>query len=192
MSLKKPKTSAQAKAIAAKKTKNVGKNLSPDKPVVAYRPMPPVEHQFKKGNNANPLGAGAHNQELKALKKITNETVQGIIDIALNGTLAELVAVAEDKRSTALQVGIATSLANAIKKGDFNTLGAIITRLTGEAPKRIDVTTDGKSLNAPVTKVLLSIPANGRTREENDVKRAAVKEASKEEARKQAVKDKHK
>ena len=131
------------------------------------RGKPPKHTQFKPGNNANPLGGKAHNPELKALKKVTHETVKEIIDVALNGTLEDLQEIAKNKKSTALQVGIATSLAKAIQKGDMNTLGAIITRLCGEAPKKIDVTTNGKDINSPVvTKVLLQIPANGRTKEE--------------------------
>ena len=152
------------------KKKIVHKKQTPKSEGVGYK-NPPKHTQFKKGNNANPIGSNAHNQELKALKKITHETVKEIIDVALNGTLADLKAIAEDPTSSALQVGLATSLANAIKKGDFGVLSAIITKLTGEMPKKVDITTNGKDINSQnVTKVLLQLPANGRTREETENK----------------------
>ena len=157
--------------MAVKKPTKAVKSTKPKEYTVGNK-KPPVHSQFKKGHVANPLGAGAHNKELKALKKITHETVREIIEIALNGTLKDLVDVAQDPKSSALQVGIATSLANAVKKGDFNTVGAIVTRLTGEAPKKIDLTTNGKDINQPtVTKVLLQLPANGRTKEETEKKK---------------------
>lgn len=122
-------------------------------------------HQFKKGQKANPLGAGAHNKELKALRKLTVKEYREVIELALTSNLAALKALAADPETTALQAGIAVALGKAIQRGDWGVINSIAERLVGKLPDKLDVT--GVAA-APATTVIFNIPDNGRNPKSGD------------------------
>jgi len=94
--------------------------------------------KFVKGQIANPLGAGAHDKVKAALKRITNEEFKDVIDATLKGNVDQLKEIAEDPESSALKVGVARAIFNAVKKGDWPVLESIISRIVGKVPDKIE------------------------------------------------------
>jgi hypothetical protein len=117
------------------------------------------KYQFQKGNKANPLGAGAHSPERKAFKKLTLETYQEVIEVALTGNVDALRAIAENPNTPAIQVGIATAIMRAIKDGDPSVLERFAARIVGKIPDDIRVTSTAE----------LSINVNARVKALSDV-----------------------
>lgn len=99
---------------------------------------------IKKGEIRNPLGAGAHDKDRKALKRLTHKMIKKLINLALTGTLEDLNAVAQNPRSSALEVGISSALANAIKKGDWSTLKGIVEALVGKEADKFIIEAQGE------------------------------------------------
>lgn len=122
---------------------------------------------FKPGNKANPEGARAHDPEKKMLKKITAEVFAEIVELALKNDIIGLTKVAEDKTCPAIKVGVARALMKAIQKGDWKTIEGIIERLVGKVVIKVDHTSGGEVIANP-PQVVMYIPNNNRTKEEND------------------------
>ena len=127
---------------------------------------PNLAPPWKPGQSGNPEGGRKHNPEKKRIKKVTNELLQDLVDLALSGNVSELKRIIADPTSPALKVGIATALFTAIKKGDWKTLESIVERIVGKVPVKVDHTSDGEKLNSP--QVVLYLPKNGSTKEENE------------------------
>lgn len=124
---------------------------------------------FKKGEVHNPLGYHARDEKMKEIVKEKRLLFKELVDIALTGSLADLTAIAKDPTSSAIKVGVATSLADAIKKGNWDKLQSIVRELIGKEVEKVDITTNGKDIKGnTVTKVFLKLPPNGRTKEENE------------------------
>lgn len=102
--------------------------------------------QFQKGRSGNPEGARAHNPLVKALKKLTIESYREVIEIVMTGTLTDLKEMAENPKTSALQVGIATSFMKAIKAGDYTIIEKIAERIIGKIPDELNV--NSKNINA--------------------------------------------
>ena len=90
--------------------------------------------QFKKGNNANPKGAGAHNPITKTIKKLSNEQVAEVGTILLNGTKEDLQKITADPNSSILKLMVASVAAKAIRNGDSSAMQAIMDRIAGRIP----------------------------------------------------------
>lgn len=88
--------------------------------------------QFKKGQSGNPQGARLHNPHLKALKRITNEAYKSIIEVVMTGTIEDLKAIADNPKSSAVEVGIARAFFNAVKNGDYSVIDKISERIIGK------------------------------------------------------------
>lgn len=121
---------------------------------------------FKKGDVGNPNGAKAHKGPKAMLKKLTKELLKDMIEATTNGTVNDLKAIAENPKSTALQVALATSMVKMINKGDYLTLEAMLQRVVGKVKDELDVTSNGQTM--PAAQVHVYLPANGRTKEENE------------------------
>lgn len=123
------------------------------------RPVPPslAKHTFKKGQSGNPEGARAHNPAIKALTKLTIESYREVIEIVMTGTLQDLKEMAEDPKTSALQVGIATSFMKAIKSGDYAIIEKIAERIIGKIPDELNVNSKNvnANLNAAIDKTKL-------------------------------------
>ncbi len=103
-------------------------------------PKPPPKHsQFKKGQVANPLGGRSHNPINKALRNLTVESYREIIELVLTSDVRAIKAIAEDPKSTGLQVGIAVAFMKAIKNGDYAVIERIAERIVGKIPDVIKV-----------------------------------------------------
>jgi hypothetical protein len=116
-------------------------------------PKPPPKHgQIKKGEVRNPLGAGAHNPLTRALRNITIESYREIIRLVMTSDVAGIKAIAENPKSTGLQVGIAVAFLKAIKSGDYAVIERIAERIIGKIPDELNVTANA-SVNAKVTTI---------------------------------------
>lgn len=122
---------------------------------------------LKKGSNINPEGARAHKGPKTLFKKLTKELMKEMINAATTGTVSDLKRIAEDPKSTAIQVALATSLVKIINKGDYAGLELMLSRAIGKVKDEMDLTSGGKPIE-PAAQVHVYLPANGRTREEND------------------------
>lgn len=104
-------------------------------------------YKFKKGKSGNPEGGRAHNPAIRALKNLTIETYREIIELVLTGNLAQLEKLIKDESSSALQVGVATAFAQAIKAGDYEVIERIAERIVGKIPEVIHVKSDNVNKN---------------------------------------------
>lgn len=109
--------------------------------------LPPVETRFKKGQSGNPEGSRAHNPAVKALKNLTIESYRECVEMVCTGNLSELKAMAENPKTSALQVGIATAFMKAIKSGDYTVIERIAERIIGKIPDELKVTSQNVNAN---------------------------------------------
>lgn len=93
----------------------------------------------KKGEIRNPEGGRTHNPLTKALKKLTIETYREVIELALTSNIKALKEIAEHPKTPAVQVGVAFALIGAVKKGDWEVLEKIASRIVGKIPDQLNV-----------------------------------------------------
>lgn len=115
-------------------------------------PKPPPKHgQIKKGEVRNPTGVGGvhHNPLIKALRKVTLESYREIIELVMTSDIAAIKKIAENPKSTGLQVGISVAFLKAIKNGDYAVIERIAERIVGKIPDEIKI--QPMSINQKVT-----------------------------------------
>jgi hypothetical protein len=91
---------------------------------------------IQKGQVLNPLGAGAHNQEIKKLKNLSNKQIAKIGSVVLKGNLDELKEIVESSKSTVLQVWFARIAIESIKKGDVAAFTVLLNRIAGTVTEK--------------------------------------------------------
>jgi len=121
---------------------------------------------FKKGQVANPKGAAAH--KVYQFKKLNKEVVRNIVDIVTTGNVKELQKIVNNPDAPALLVAFASCMIKMINKGDINGIETMIQRVVGKVKDEVDVTSNGQTM--PAAQVHVYLPANGRTKEENQEK----------------------
>jgi hypothetical protein len=104
--------------------------------------------KFPPNNNANPLGAGAHDPVKRALKKFGNDYVKEIIEIAMMGELKDLAEIFNNP-GPALRRGLAKAVYDAATNGNWPMLERIFERVLGKIPERIEHTVND---TIPLTK----------------------------------------
>lgn len=108
---------------------------------------PPMGKRFEKGNKANPLGAGAHNPILRAVKRMTQAEVAEVGSLLLDGNLEKLAAVKDDRDASVLKVWMCSIAITAIKKGDAQALNALLDRIVGKSKETVHITTEVSKLS---------------------------------------------
>lgn len=108
-------------------------------------------HQFKKGQSGNPEGGRVHNPITKALKNLTVETYREVIEAVCTGNVDNLRRMIEDPKTSALQVGVATAFAKALKAGDYATIERIAERIVGKIPDELKVSSSNVNANLNAT-----------------------------------------
>ena len=96
--------------------------------------------QFSKDNQ--PANSGRKKnvfKHLKGLYEVSAEDVSSIIQYLLSLTLEELQAVIKDKETKAIVVVYASTVYNAIKKGETNQLEAMLNRSIGKPADNVNV-----------------------------------------------------
>lgn len=106
------------------------------------------ETQFKPGRSGNPKGRPVMTEGQRELRKLTLKSYQGVIETVLTGSIEDLKRIAQDPKSTALEVGIATAFMQAIKTGDYVIIERIAERIVGKMPETINLNT--VSLSVPL------------------------------------------
>lgn len=115
------------------------------------------KHKFKPGQSGNPEGGRLHDPVTKALKKLTVETYREVIEMVLTNDLLSLKKLAEDPKTPAIQVGVATTFMKAIQRGDYDVIERIAERIVGKIPEEINVRSQNlnANLNARIDKTEL-------------------------------------
>lgn len=131
------------------------------------KPTPPKEHQWKKGQSGNPLGARLHNPETKALKNLTKQELIDIGNLIVKGDIESLTAIRDSVKTggkgvSVLSVWIASVAMRSIESGDMHALDILLNRLIGKV--KDDVTLTSFSHNMP--QVVVTLPSNGREAKE--------------------------
>lgn len=102
---------------------------------------------FKPGNKANPKGGGALSPKIRAIRKITNEHIEEVADVILDGNLDKLKGLLGNPDSSVLKVWLAKAAAEGIRKGDIYPLDLILNRVIGKPKDKVEVTgKDGEPL----------------------------------------------
>lgn len=86
----------------------------------------------KKGEVRNPLGAGSHNKEIKAIKALTQKEIADVGTLLLGGNESTLNEARMNPDSSVLKVWICSIAENAIKKGDATAFNALLDRIVGK------------------------------------------------------------
>lgn len=95
---------------------------------------------IKKGEVRNPLGGGAHNPHIRALKHITQKEYADVIQMALDNNRKGIEKIIKDQSTSLLKLGIAKCLLNAVNQSDFSILHAIIEKIIGKPTQKIELT----------------------------------------------------
>lgn len=101
---------------------------------------PPKDKGFKKGQVANPLGAGAHNRVAKHIKYSTIEDVAEVGTMILENNFSSLQKLYKDPETNILKMWFASVALHGIKKGDAAALNAVLDRIIGKCKERIEFT----------------------------------------------------
>lgn len=110
----------------------------------------------------NPNGGRPPDWITKGLKVLTRKQLKEIIEVVITGNLEDLQKIGKNKKSTALQIWIASVAVKAIQKGDVMSLDKLLDRCIGKVKEEIDIT--GSPLSESVIKLYL--PRNGSEVEE--------------------------
>lgn len=97
----------------------------------------PVGKPFVKGQVANPLGAKAHNKDVKVVKKLTNKELAKVMAVILKGDTKELEKLRHEKKSNVLTVWICSVALKAIARGDAQALNALLDRVVGKPQQNV-------------------------------------------------------
>lgn len=99
--------------------------------------------RFQPGESGNPNGRPPTTPEVKALRKITAQSLEEIGDLILSGNKAKLQEVANSQTEPAIRVIYAKAACNAMLKGDVTTLELILNRVVGKVKEKVDLSGEG-------------------------------------------------
>lgn len=105
-------------------------------------------HQFKPGQTGNPDGGRRHDPIKRALKNITQKSLRRVLKAILKGNLANLEAIAEDPKSSVLEVGVASAAARAVREGDYGIIERLIERIVGKIPDEVNLNSRNLNISA--------------------------------------------
>lgn len=116
------------------------------------RGIPPKHSRWKKGQSGNPEGGRAHNPAIKRLKKLTNEAYADLIEAVAFGNGEDVRALACSGKAQNLIATLAHCWMVARRRGDYETIEKILSRVLGKIPDEINL--NSRNLNANVTATL--------------------------------------
>lgn len=129
---------------------------------------------FKKGEVRNPLGAGAHNKEMKALKHMASSDFVEVGSFILEQNYSALKEIIEDgsknkeSKVSAFRHWLASVAKKGIDTGDYYALDALLDRLVGKVEPKAkpdNFTALQVNVNSNTDKppqVVLFLPDNNR------------------------------
>jgi len=103
-----------------------------------------IQHQFKKGEVANPNGRPRkyvsllkeHGYKLSEI----NDTIQNMMAMDLE----ELKGVFENTKATILEKTVANAMKRSLEKGSLYSIETLLTRVYGKPREQMDINTDNK------------------------------------------------
>lgn len=105
-------------------------------------PMKPRGKPFKPGQSGNPGGRVKETHSMKEIRKLTQQQIEEMASLILNGNVDELKRIAQSSESSTLQVWISSGAITGIKKGDMGALNAILDRIVGKVKTPIGINED--------------------------------------------------
>ena len=115
--------------------------------------------KWKKGQSGNPIGAAAHNPELREVRALTHKEVAEIATMILQGNLDGLKAIKDDKQASALKVWFAAVAVKGITAGDFTALSALLDRILGKVPEQYKIESQNENKNSVSVQVVREMMA---------------------------------
>ncbi len=94
---------------------------------------------FTKGQIANPLGAKAHNENLKRVRKLTHDAIAEIGQLILDGDIDTITAISKNRKETVLRVWFANIALKAMHKGDWQALNPFLDRVIGKQAQKLEI-----------------------------------------------------
>lgn len=98
---------------------------------------------FKLGQVGNPLGAGAHNKDVKRIRRLAKDDIAAIGQIILDGNLTELQKIKDDPDASVLKVWMAALIVRSMTKGDAGVFNVIMDRIVGRVKNSLEVMDPG-------------------------------------------------
>jgi len=140
--MKKKLTKKDSKTIV-KKQKNGDVVIIKKKPTKKkYVPVPPKEHQFKKGQVANPHGCNG--KVKRAINEFNSQEISKAINIVMTSTEEEIVATINDPLTTIGFKTILRAMLNASEDGDYAKFYQIAEHVIGKVPNKVEIITSLK------------------------------------------------
>jgi hypothetical protein len=94
---------------------------------------------FLPGQSGNPGGRPAVPEDVKRIRKLTNDEIKEVGALLLESKQSELEAMLASDDTPALRKWIASVTVSGIKTGDEKRLNAILDRVAGKIPQHVDV-----------------------------------------------------
>lgn len=106
-----------------------------------YVPVPPKEHQFKKGQSGNPHGVP---KEKRLVNAFTSEQLVKAINLAMGLSVEEAEEVVKDKTLTLPQKVVLRAIVDSAEHGNYSKFYEIAEFILGKIPNKIEVITSLK------------------------------------------------
>jgi hypothetical protein len=103
-----------------------------------------IQHQFKKGEVANPNGRPRKYVSLLKEQGYKLSEVNDAIQALMSMDVEELKTVLENPKATILELTIATAMLQSLKKGSLYSMETLLTRVYGKPKETQEVTQDSK------------------------------------------------
>lgn len=103
--------------------------------------------RFKKGNNANPLGAAAHDPWKRQVKALTSKALAEITEMVCSMTIEEVEQLVKSKQLTLAQKTILRATLDASEHGEIDKFNTIVSRSVGKIPDVVHVESPDGSMS---------------------------------------------
>lgn len=98
---------------------------------MAYKPVPPKEHQFKPGAEWRGNASG------KPKQLLTKDRVKGLVDKYYNMSAEQLLKSTKDHKLPVIEITIAAIMLKCIEAGDFSRFDGMLSRAIGKVADEI-------------------------------------------------------
>lgn len=101
---------------------------------------------FKPGQVANPLGAGAGDPVMKAIRRLTHAQLAEVGCLIIEQNPEKLKDIMKDPASTSIKVWFAAICLKGIQKGDAHAMDVLMNRIVGKVKEKVDLTSSDGSM----------------------------------------------
>ena len=103
-----------------------------------------IQHQFKKGEVANPNGRPRKYVSLLKEQGYKLSEINDTIQVMMSMDVDELKSVYDNPKATILEKTIANAMNKSLQKGSLYSLDTLLTRVYGKPKEQMDIKTDNK------------------------------------------------